>query len=94
MVKKKSSTKKLDVTADYKMIFGSDAGQRVLWDIMRSSFVLDTTFCVTNEYETILREGSRNCALRIMSILQTDEKQLMDQIKEGFEYDREYADEF
>ena len=94
MAKKKASTKKLDLTADYKMVFGSDRGKRVLWDIIRNSYVLDTTFCITNEYETILREGHRNSALRIMSILQTDEKQLMDQIKEGFEYDREYADEF
>jgi len=92
--KKKASVKKLDITSDYKTVFSSEAGKRVLWDIIRNNYVLDSTFCVNSEHETILREGHRNSALRIMSILQTDEKKLLEQIEEGFNYDREYTDEF
>jgi hypothetical protein len=91
--RKKASTKKLDITSDYKTVFSSEAGKRVLWDIMRNSFMLDTTFTVSGEHETVLREGHRNSALRILSILQTDEKKLLEQIEEGLEYDREYGDD-
>ena len=94
MPRKKLATKKLDITSDYKTVFSSEEGKRVLWDIIRNNYVLDSTFCVTNEHETILREGHRNAVLRIMSILQTDERKLLAQIEEGFNYDREYTDEW
>lgn len=93
MAKKKVSTKKLDITSDYKTVFTSEAGKRVLWDIMRNSFVLASTYC-DNPHETALREGQRNVALRILSVLQTDEKKLLQQIEEGFEYDAEYGDDW
>ena len=83
MARKKVSTKQLDVTSDYKTVFTSEAGKRVLWDILRNSFVLGS-----------VREGQRNSALRILSILQTDEKKLLEQIEEGLQYDREYGDEW
>ena len=93
MARKKVSTKQLDVTSDYKTVFTSEAGKRVLWDILRNSFVLGSVYC-DNPHETALREGQRNSALRILSILQTDEKNLLEQIEEGLQYDREYGDEW
>ncbi len=92
MPKKKTATKKLDVTSDYKTVFDSEAGKRVLWDILRNSYVLGSVYC-DNPHETALREGQRNSALRILSILQTDEKKLLEQIEEGLAYDREYGDD-
>jgi hypothetical protein len=93
MAKKKVSTKKLDVTSDYKTVFTSEAGKRVLWDIMRNSFVLASTYC-ENSNEMALREGQRNVALRILSVLQTDEQKLLQQIEEGLGYDGEYGDDW
>ena len=56
MARKKVSTKQLDVTSDYKTVFTSEAGKRVLWDILRNSFVLGSVYC-DNPHETALREG-------------------------------------
>ena len=92
MPRKKTANKKLDVTSDYKTVFDSEAGKRVLWDILRNSYVLGSVYC-DNPHETALREGQRNSALRILSILQTDEKKLLEQIEEGLAYDREYGDD-
>jgi len=54
---------------DYEITFNSAEGQRVLHDIIVHTHVLVPTF-TDDPYRTAFNEGSRNEALRIMSILQ------------------------
>tara|TARA_R100001082_G_scaffold37833_1_gene19949 strand:- start:609 stop:887 length:279 start_codon:yes stop_codon:yes gene_type:complete len=81
--------KMLDITADYKKIFGSDQGERVLYDLMKNSFMITSTFS-NDPHEMALREGHRNVILRILSILKTDERELQDILNRGLETDGQY----
>jgi hypothetical protein len=83
-------SKQVDVVIDYKTVFGSEAGQRVLYDLMKNNYLLSPTY-TTNLHEMALREGSRNVVLRIMSILKVDVDKLNIFIKEGMEREDEYT---
>lgn len=67
---------------DYKVVFGSEAGERVLYDLMRSAHVLSTTFSV-EPCEMAMREGERNIVLRILTVLKMDPEKLRAKIAEG-----------
>ena len=90
MAKKKES-KQVDVVIDYKTVFKSEAGKRVLYDLMKNNYMLSPTY-TTNVHEMSLREGARNSVLRIMSILKVDVDKLDNLIKEGIERENEYID--
>jgi|TARA_R110000787_G_scaffold63838_6_gene144675 hypothetical protein len=53
---------------DYRLVFTTDEGKRVLNDIVANSFVLGTTF-ENDPHATAFNEGIRNSALRILSLL-------------------------
>ncbi len=58
---------------DYKIVFGSEEGQRVLTDLKNRCFFNTSTF-VSDKSETILREGQRSVVLYINNILQMKDK--------------------
>tara|TARA_R100000231_G_scaffold34645_1_gene30594 strand:+ start:3871 stop:4092 length:222 start_codon:yes stop_codon:yes gene_type:complete len=58
---------------DYKIVFGSEEGQRVLQDLKNRCFFNSSTF-VSDRSETILREGQRSVVLYINNILQSKDK--------------------
>lgn len=88
---KKKAQKHVDIAIDYKAVFNSEQGQRVLYDLMKNNYVLSPTY-TSNINEMALREGARNSILRIMSILKIDIDKLNIQIQKGMETDDEYVD--
>jgi len=83
--------KKLDQVACYQAIFSSEDGKKVLYDLMRTHYIISSTFS-KDPYETALKEGERNTVLRILSILKIDPIQLLDGINKGIEQDNQYKD--
>jgi hypothetical protein len=75
---------------DYKLVFSSDEGRRVLKDLMKS-FSLDTTtfavrhdsqgFMTPDPYTTIYNEGQRSVVLGIMKMVHEEPIDLMNEIK-------------
>tara|TARA_R100001594_G_C4052417_1_gene265261 strand:+ start:4119 stop:4388 length:270 start_codon:yes stop_codon:yes gene_type:complete len=83
--------KQVDLAIDYKAVFSTEEGERVLFDLMKNNFMLAPTFtsCV---HEMALREGSRNAILRILSILKVKPEELRKHITKGMEREHEYID--
>ena len=83
--------KQVDLAIDYKAVFSTEEGERVLFDLMNNNFMLAPTFtsCV---HEMALREGSRNAILRILSILKVKPEELRKHITRGMEREHEYID--
>ena len=83
--------KQVDLAIDYKAVFSTEEGERVLFDLMKNNFMLAPTFtsCV---HEMGLREGSRNAILRILSILKVKPEELRKHITRGMEREHEYID--
>ena len=87
----KKEAKQVDIVIDYTTVFDSEAGQRVLYDLMRNNYLLSTTY-TSDINEMALREGSRNSILRIMSILKIDVNKMNELIQKGLERENEYTD--
>ncbi len=58
--------------SDYKSVFNSATGKRVLEDLCRNHFVFSTSFVKGDQYESARREGERLVILRILSHLKID----------------------
>ena len=56
---------------DYKIVFGSDEGKRVLDDISKRCHESSTTFSKDNSHETAFLEGQRSIALFIKAMLKS-----------------------
>lgn len=68
----KQIQKKLDqLRNDYKIVFGSDEGKRVLEDISIRCHESSTTFSKDNSHETAFLEGQRSMLLFIKAILKS-----------------------
>ena len=63
-ISKKTAKKKADILAAYQNIFRSPDGELVLKDLMEQHWFLNSTY-KENENLMLLREGERNCILRI-----------------------------
>jgi len=56
---------------DYKIVFGSDEGKRVLNDISIRCHESSTTFSKDNSHETAFLEGQRSISLFIKAMLKS-----------------------
>lgn len=83
MAKKKSTEHKyLAKISDYKNVFGSAQGKRVLEDMCRNHFMFTTTNVKGDHIESIRREGERLVVLRILSHLKLNLSKLEKLIEE------------
>ncbi len=80
MIKKRPAKKKAIKVADYKSVFTSDKGQLVLADLMRTHYVMSSTYD-SDPTLTALREGERNVVLRILAMLKVDVEELYKRIE-------------
>lgn len=65
------------IAADFKHVFlGSEAGKRVLYQILGWSHLWDPSFVAGESDTTAFKEGERNVALRILAALRSDPKPL------------------
>jgi hypothetical protein len=68
----KEATKRVEqLRKDYKIVFGSDEGKRVLEDISIRCHESSTTFSKDNSHETAFLEGQRSISLFIKGILKS-----------------------
>lgn len=56
---------------DYKIVFGTDEGKRVLEDISIRCHESSTTFSKDNSHETAFLEGQRSISLFIKAMLKS-----------------------
>lgn len=92
-VTEKRAKRGLANVQDYKKVFSSAEGKRVLWDLMKHSGLMSTSFVPNDPHATSYNEGTRQTVLHIIQKLNTDIKTLEKMIKEGAEYDRSIFDE-
>ena len=59
---------------DYKFVFTSEEGIRVLADLQRRCFFTSSTFVPDNANETFVREGQRSVVLHINNFINTKDK--------------------
>lgn len=96
MAQKKIAPEKkyLAKVSDYKNVFTSAQGKRVLEDLCRNHFVFSTSFVKGDPYESARREGERLVVLRILTHLQIDllkfEKIIEEEQKNGRRYSEQY----
>jgi hypothetical protein len=68
----KQIQKKLDqLRNDYKIVFGSDEGKRVLEDISIRCHESSTTFSKDNSHETAFLEGQRSILIFLKAMLKS-----------------------
>lgn len=63
----------------YDQVFKSPAGQIVLLDMMKQHGILSSTF-KGDINDMLIKEGERNCVLRILHILKMDVKEILERI--------------
>lgn len=71
----------------YRSVFDTPQGRVVLYDLMKNHSVLSSTFR-GDVNQMLVKEGERNTILRILTILKTDPKQILERIEE---HEREMA---
>ena len=72
---------------DYRLVFESEPGRRVLLALMRQHFIFQTTKVPGDAGESAYREGRRSVVLDIIRVLRIEEDELLNlpQETEGYE---------
>lgn len=71
----------LELVDDYKQVFGSDAGQRVLRDLEDFAGLLSDGFS-ENPYITAYNAGRRSVGVYLLEKLEMDRQRLMQMVRE------------
>jgi hypothetical protein len=79
--KNTQARKSLKKVADYHAVFNTPQGRAVLYDLMETHNVLRSTY-TKDSGEALFKEGERNVVLRILTLVKTDMKQLIERIEE------------
>lgn len=93
MKKSIGEKRQLSRIADYKNVFGSAQGRRVLEDLCRNHFIFGTSFVKGDQYESARREGERLVILRILTLLKTDLVKLEKIIEEEHKNEHERSEQ-
>lgn len=67
-----------DYKADFKVVFSSPEGKRVLAKICSDGFLFRPTFTAGEPHQTALNEGARRLALSILKTVMTTPRQLQE----------------
>lgn len=73
---------KVALHQSYQNVFTTPDGERVLRHLMKSGFVLSSTFVKGDPYATALNEGSRRLALSILRFVHKDHSALIEAIEQ------------
>lgn len=76
---------RLVVRATYRRLFDTSDGKVVLQHILRSGFVVSSTFVAGDSHKTALNEGSRRLALSILRFAKTNPQEVIKEIESEFE---------
>lgn len=89
-MKKKIETKHADKIISYQKLFDSPEGLAVLYDLMKATGYLTTTFA-GDPYESAYNEGQRSIVCRILQTINTDPAKILELIKQGNQEEGNYA---
>jgi hypothetical protein len=81
----------LATISDYQVVFKSEHGRRVLWDLMKHSGMLSPSTISGDPYATHYNDGMRSISLYILQKLNADANQLEQIIKGGHSEDRAWG---
>lgn len=73
---KKLIEKQVAKAQDFRKVFKSEQGKRVLNHLVQDNYVLHPTWNSTTRDEMLIREGARMAILRILTILEIDLEKL------------------
>lgn len=73
---------------NYQIVFGSEAGQKVLWDLMKYSGMLQSPIEL-NPNEVLFKEGKQDMVRHILNKTKVDIKKLEDKITKGLKNERD-----
>ncbi len=62
----------IELAQAYKEVFASEAGQKVLTDLMKFGKIVEPTYQPNDPYTSAYYEGMRRVGLRILSFINTD----------------------
>ena len=77
---------------NYQQTFESHHGKRVLYDLMKKSGMMTTSFVEKDSHGTAFNEGQRSIVLSILNVLKIDLVKLERTMQEGHEHDQELWD--
>ena len=80
--------KRLSKVIDYKKVFNSAEGKRVLYDLMREGHILGPAYYPNEPNSVYVNEGKRNMVLFILEKLKTDTVELKALIDKEVENER------
>ena len=83
---KQMAEKQLATLQDYKRVFNSEQGKRVLYDLMNNFDMMRPTYDPKNPNEIFVREGGRNVVLYILGKLKAETKTLEQYLEEANEH--------
>jgi len=75
--------------SDYKAVFETANGKRVLWDLMKASGYTQTNFD-ENPYKSAHNEGARSMVVRIINLLEMDTGKIKAMIGENRKKESNY----
>lgn len=81
-----------DKIIDYKRVFNTEAGRRVLYDMMDRHFFLRPSFHNSDVNELVYAEGQRGVVLRILTLLEMSPEDVREEIAKGREMNGHYND--
>lgn len=73
----KQAEKQSASIADYKELFGTQIGQKVLFDLMKQHGVLSQCYVPGDSHSSAFNDGARTVILRIMKRSKIDVKKMM-----------------
>lgn len=79
------ATRAQKIVSKYQRVFGSSEGRDVLHDMMKSNFVLRSTFVPGDAQATAYQEGQRESVLAILNMLKLDPSQFLNVVNENKE---------
>ena len=70
--------------SDYRNVFGSGQGRRVLLDMMKEHHIMSPTIgAKVDSHDLAFNEGARNVVLRILKLMKTDVDKLENLMEEA-----------
>jgi len=89
MEKKTKAKRSLASMHQYQKVFGTHEGKKVLWDLMKSGGILQSSRVPGDPYGTAFNEGARSIVLGILNKVKTNPEKLEKILESGGDYDKE-----
>jgi hypothetical protein len=79
---KEKIEKSKKVISQYKKVFGSPEGKAVLYDLMKSNFLIHSSVMAERDSETFANIGRQDLVKKIIQLLRIDPETFLQQMEE------------